>query len=178
MHELQTHYIKKLYQDILDHNINLNFPNGWFLLVNNMLLIINKYLKSNNLFFTINNIDSRFGSLVVNYLGGNDYIKGVIDSIELMSRSTCEQCGNVGQLNNHVILETLCSLHGYPPNDKPLLKGEIISVLINRGFKSVVINELLSDCLYICHDVLDVSIIYQVRKIVFDNFIFFDAELI
>lgn len=58
--------------------------------------------------FRLLQVKEKFGTLRMYTAGFDDYIDGVIDMMETMSESTCEQCGNPGKSHDNGWISTLC----------------------------------------------------------------------
>lgn len=56
-------------------------------------------------------VKEKFGDLRFYYSGGDDYIQGVVDMAEYMSRRTCEVCGSPGVPRNGGWIKVLCDEH-------------------------------------------------------------------
>lgn len=57
---------------------------------------------------TFDQIKEKWGGLRIYYIGGDDYIKGVVDMAEEMSYKICERCGCPGSPNKQGWVMTLC----------------------------------------------------------------------
>ena len=65
---------------------------------------------------TLDQVKEKFGTLCINYSGGDDYIRGLVSMAQAMSGSTCEVCGNAGKFRGKSWFYTSCDEHN--------LKGE------------------------------------------------------
>jgi len=57
---------------------------------------------------TFDQIKEKWGGLRIYYIGGDDYIRGVVDMAEEMSYKICERCGCPGSPNKQGWIMTLC----------------------------------------------------------------------
>ena len=87
---------------------------GWFGLIEGLCKEIDSL---GDIGFEFDQIKEKFGSLRIYYHGVNDMLRSrlvdyLIDKYENMSKSTCEECGVVAQLENvNGWLTTLCPCH-------------------------------------------------------------------
>lgn len=100
---------------------------GWFNILNEMCGEIQHYLNwKNKTAPTVEQVvavqvKEKFGGLRFYYEGGDDYVRGVVDMATSMTRHTCEECGNVGQLRSGGWLRVLCDEHA---NGREVAKNE------------------------------------------------------
>ena len=73
---------------------------GWFDLLDNLCKCISEYQKHNKVDHkvSVNQVKEKFGSLRFYYTGGNEYIDGMVRLAEVISETTCEDCGNIGKI--------------------------------------------------------------------------------
>ena len=64
---------------------------------------------------TVTQIKEKFGCLRFYYVGGDEYVDGLVTMAEEMSSVTCEQCGQQGSLRHKRWLKTQCDLHANNP---------------------------------------------------------------
>lgn len=65
--------------------------------------------------FSFLTFEKTFGTLDISYDGGDRFLQKLIRQAEILSYSTCEDCGNLGCLHSNSILEpgqfaTLCNI--------------------------------------------------------------------
>ena len=53
-------------------------------------------------------IKEKFGTGRFYYYGGDDYVRGLVDLAESMTRITCEECGDPGRNRDTAWIRTLC----------------------------------------------------------------------
>lgn len=75
---------------------------GWYHLINELCEKIQNYLDR---FDDIEQViaiqvKEKYGTLCFYYSGGNEYIRGLVDMVEHLSYSICENCGNLGKFIN------------------------------------------------------------------------------
>jgi hypothetical protein len=63
---------------------------------------------------TLDQVKEKFGTLRFYYTGGDEYIRGMVTMAEAMSGTTCEECGNPGQLRGRGWIYTACDAHTKP----------------------------------------------------------------
>jgi len=67
--------------------------------------------------FIIHSMKEKYGVLMIDYTGGDDLIKEIVDFTEILSYTVCELCGSEGKLyaagrwNNWSEYKTLCKNH-------------------------------------------------------------------
>jgi hypothetical protein len=73
---------------------------GWFNLLDNLCKSIMGYQKYNKTSSVhVNQVKEKFGSLRFYYTGGDDYIDGMVRLAEVISETTCEECGDAGKID-------------------------------------------------------------------------------
>jgi len=81
--------------------------NGWFMLLNDMLLELN---NTNNKNIEILSIKEKGGKLVININNENEIVKDIINKYILKSITVCEYCGKNGNIRKiRGYQKTLCS---------------------------------------------------------------------
>lgn len=78
---------------------------GWFELINQACQLIAQHAEPG---FLWTQIKEKYGTLRLNYTGGDGYTDGVVDMAEALSAITCEACGAPGKLRGTGWLQTLC----------------------------------------------------------------------
>jgi len=58
---------------------------------------------------TLDQVKEKFGTLRFYYLGGDDYISGMVSLAESLTGVTCESCGNVGERRGGGWVHTYCT---------------------------------------------------------------------
>ena len=95
---------------IMPIDFGIEFWDGWYWLLDNVLNTIKKYCELNDVEpIDITQIKEKNGGLEIYYNGGNELIDGMIWFSESLSYKICEHCGtteNVGQTKDWII--TLC----------------------------------------------------------------------
>jgi len=69
--------------------------NGWFGIIWNLCESIEPHVKNGK--FKVTQVKEKFGTLRFYCEGANDEIHSLIGKAELLSASTCEQCGDPGK---------------------------------------------------------------------------------
>jgi len=84
---------------------------GWHDIISSVCYRIKQYEKNKKSDYypvTFDQIKEKWGGLRIYYIGGDDYIRGVVDMAEEMSYKICERCGCPGSPNKHGWITTLC----------------------------------------------------------------------
>ena len=88
---------------------------GWYNIIDAVCAQIkNREYDNNNvdwLSVFATQVKEKYGTLRFYYVGGDDYIDGVVAMAEAMSAVTCETCGAPGKLRGGSWLKTLCDEH-------------------------------------------------------------------
>jgi len=84
---------------------------GWYDILSSVCYRIKQHEKNKKSDYypvTFDQIKEKWGGLRVYYIGGDDYIRGVVDMAEEMSYKICERCGCPGSPNKQGWVITLC----------------------------------------------------------------------
>jgi len=84
---------------------------GWYDIISSVCYRIKQYEKNKKSDYypvTFDQIKEKWGGLRIYYIGGDDYIRGVVDMAEEMSYKICERCGCPGSPNKQGWIMTLC----------------------------------------------------------------------
>jgi len=84
---------------------------GWYDIISSVCYRIKQYEKNKKSDYypvTFDQIKEKWGGLRIYYIGGDDYIRGVVDMAEEMSYKICERCGCPGSPNKQGWITTLC----------------------------------------------------------------------
>ena len=84
---------------------------GWYDILSSVCYRIKQYEKNKKSDYypvTFDQIKEKWGGLRIYYIGGDDYIRGVVDMAEEMSYKICERCGCPGSPNKQGWIMTLC----------------------------------------------------------------------
>ena len=84
---------------------------GWYDIISSVCYRIKQYEKNKKSDYypvTFDQIKEKWGGLRIYYIGGDDYIRGVVDMAEEMSYKICERCGCPGSPNKQGWVMTLC----------------------------------------------------------------------
>lgn len=83
---------------------------GWYGIIESACESIATHCEPNGIHdFAFMQIKQKFGTLRMYYIGGDEFISGVIAAVEEKSCKTCEQCGNPGSRNMEGYwITTLC----------------------------------------------------------------------
>jgi len=84
---------------------------GWYDIISSVCYRIKQHEKNKKSDYypvTFDQIKEKWGGLRIYYIGGDDYIRGVVDTAEEISYKTCERCGNPGSPNKQGWIMTLC----------------------------------------------------------------------
>jgi len=84
---------------------------GWYNIISSVCYRIKQYEKNKKSDYypvTFDQIKEKWGGLRIYYIGGDDYIRGVVDMAEEMSYKICERCGCPGSPNKQGWITTLC----------------------------------------------------------------------
>jgi hypothetical protein len=88
---------------------------GWYNIIDAVCAQIENREHNNNnvdwLSVVATQVKEKYGTLRFYYVGGDDYIDGVVAMAEAMSAVTCETCGAPGKLREGGWLKTLCDEH-------------------------------------------------------------------
>lgn len=99
-HHIFFDYLKEYKDDImLPIYFGLECGDGWFKLLDTLMNQIKTYCKWSKIEpIKIKQIKEKFGMLSFYYDGGDDYIRGLVNMTEAMSRKTCEYCGTMDNM--------------------------------------------------------------------------------
>ena len=84
---------------------------GWYDIISSVCYRIKQHEKNKQSDYypvTFDQIKEKWGGLRIYYIGGDDYIRGVVDMAEEMSYKICERCGCPGSPNKQGWVMTLC----------------------------------------------------------------------
>ena len=84
---------------------------GWYDIISSVCYRIIQHennKKSDYYPVTFDQIKEKWGGLRIYYIGGDDYIRGVVDMAEEISYKICERCGCPGSPNKQGWIMTLC----------------------------------------------------------------------
>ena len=84
---------------------------GWYDILSSVCYRIKQHEKNKQSDYypvTFDQIKEKWGGLRIYYIGGDDYIRGVVDTAEEMSYKICERCGCPGSPNKQGWVMTLC----------------------------------------------------------------------
>ena len=88
---------------------------GWYNIIDAVCAQIENRERNNNsvewLSVFATQVKEKYGTLRFYYVGGDDFIDGVVAMAEAMSAVTCEVCGAPGRLREGGWLKTLCDEH-------------------------------------------------------------------
>ena len=90
---------------------------GWFRILNTAMRLVQSHIditrrrgvEIDQVVFE--QVKEKFGMLTIYHRGGDAYTDGVLRMAEDMSRTTCEECGNVGHPTKSGWIRTLCDKH-------------------------------------------------------------------
>jgi hypothetical protein len=116
--------------------------NGWVLLLDDLCDNIQQYLKWSHHVpqVVFGQVKEKFGTLRIYYHGGDDFVRGLIDSAEHLSLHICQKCGkfdsNVTKTSiNDGWIQTLCEncvpdkkKLGWKNNLDPILTDLLINI--------------------------------------------------
>lgn len=103
-------------------------------------------------------IKEKFGGLNFYYSGGDDFCKGVVETTQSLSSTTCEMCGEQGKMYSNGYVQTLCATHAKEYNKQLLtnIKGNkdfvMNRALMEDGMHEVSIVQQISETEVICKD--------------------------
>jgi len=92
-------------------NIGIEVNFGWHDIISSVCYRIKQHEKNKKSDYypvTFDQIKEKWGGLRIYYIGGDDYIRGVVDMAEEMSYNICERCGCPGSPNKQGWVITLC----------------------------------------------------------------------
>jgi hypothetical protein len=98
---------------------------GWFQILNQLMGNIQHYIDWKNKDgevvpqVVLDQVKEKFGTLRFYYIGGDDYIRGLVAMAESMSGVTCEECGKPGISTGGGWIRTVCIEHGGVDYDTP-----------------------------------------------------------
>ena len=76
------------------------FSLGWFPILESVCDLIENHIEQKQeVQFEFTQIKEKFGSMRLYYIGGDDFVDGVISMAESMSHDICELCGKPGKIN-------------------------------------------------------------------------------
>jgi len=87
---------------------------GWFNILDQLMGNIQHHIDWKNRKgevvpqVTLDQVKEKFGTLRFYYTGGDEYINGLVTMAESMSGTTCEGCGNPGELRSGGWIRTIC----------------------------------------------------------------------
>lgn len=84
---------------------------GWKPMVKSLVRLCTNYCSVMGLPFTIEQVKEKFGTLRFYYSGGDEYVRELVDVVELASERKCEVCGKYATLRSGGWLRTLCDKH-------------------------------------------------------------------
>ena len=93
-------------------NIGIEVNFGWHDIISSVCYRIKQHEKNKKSDYypvTFDQIKEKWGGLRIYYIGGDDYIRGVVDMAEEMSYKICERCGCPGSPNKQGWVMTLCN---------------------------------------------------------------------
>ena len=91
--------------------------NGWYNIIDQLCKQIQWHIDKNlnedenpeQIQVEATQVKEKYGSLRFYYIGGNEFISGLVSMAEALSAVTCERCGAPGKQNSHGWIRTLCS---------------------------------------------------------------------
>lgn len=108
--ELYNKYPKLLNKEIWCDNINCG--DGWYNIIDQVCARIDHYLKyKQDVQVEFVQIKEKFGMLRMYFIGGDQYVHGVVDFAENISGVICEVCGKPGIKIYNGWIKTRCSKH-------------------------------------------------------------------
>lgn len=126
-------YLREAKTTDMDWSWGFECDDGWFHLLNNMFKCIDNHIQSiisynkrasdenkkHVPYVKIVQIKEKFGTLRVYFDTDDttDYLHGIIRTTEQQSTTTCEVCGNLGQLRSGGWIRTLCDTHNQQRNN-------------------------------------------------------------
>lgn len=105
--------LKGKFPRFFENGFRFDCDDGWFSLIESTLLLLNQHAAIGpNESFKIKQIKEKFGRLRIYTSTNDDYIYGVINTVEHLSLKYCEVCGSVGELRSgNKRVRTLCAFH-------------------------------------------------------------------
>jgi len=107
---------------VLPIQFGFEIGDGWFWLLKNVFQSIYEYCKANDVEIPhMTDIKEKYGSLSINYMGGDRLIDGIVWFAEDLSSKICEECGtnkNVGRTKEWIY--TVCKTCYENKNDNHL----------------------------------------------------------
>jgi hypothetical protein len=110
MNEKSWDILYEKYPDLFA-NIGIECNMGWYDIISSVCYRIKQHEKNKKSDYypvTFDQIKEKWGGLRIYYIGGDNYIRGVIDMAEEMSYKICERCGCPGSPNKRGWVMTLC----------------------------------------------------------------------
>jgi hypothetical protein len=110
MNEKSWDILYEKYPDLFA-NIGIECNMGWYDIISSVCYRIKQHEKNKKSDYypvTFDQIKEKWGGLRIYYIGGDNYIRGVIDMAEEMSYKICERCGKPGSPNKQGWIMTLC----------------------------------------------------------------------
>jgi hypothetical protein len=110
--------LKDKFPKIFEENFYFECGDGWFNIIWHLANAMQRYIesKSHQLMddaespqVIASQVKEKFGTLRFYVFGGDEVTIGMIDLAESLSKSTCEDCGNVGSLYKDGWMRTLCN---------------------------------------------------------------------
>ena len=94
----------------------IDTKDGWYNIIDTLCSQIQWHMrqKADITQVEATQVKEKYGSLRFYYIGGDDYIRGLVDMAEAMSRKTCEHCGAPGKQRGAGWIITVCD----PCNNK------------------------------------------------------------
>ncbi len=141
MTEQYTKSLCEKYPIIFGNNFYFECGDGWYNLIDNLCKMISNHdewinykidlEKKNGItsedYEHVNveaaQVKEKFGGLRFYVLGGDEYVRGLIDMAEKMSYSICEVCGHKGEERDTSWIRTLCDIH-YTESTKKKLSSD------------------------------------------------------
>jgi len=98
------------YPHLLEHVKYPDVGDGWESLLVNLCDAINHHCSYHKDVKPVQvyQIKEKFGGLRFYYVGGDEYVRGLVAFAELTSYGTCESCGNRGSANKSGWIRVLC----------------------------------------------------------------------
>ena len=118
MEPLGFSQLKAKYSYFFDPNIKIKCEYGWQKIIEDFCAAIALVLNNGDYKdFIIKQLRQKVGILTIDYDGGDDLIKEIVDFTERLSYNTCEVCGDSGELYAQAkwakwsLYKTLCHEH-------------------------------------------------------------------
>jgi hypothetical protein len=105
--------LKGRFPRFFENGFCFDCDDGWFPLIESALLLLNQHAAGGrNQKFKIKQIKEKFGRLRIYTDTNDDYLYGVINTVEHLSLKYCEVCGSSGELRSgNKRVRTLCNFH-------------------------------------------------------------------